>query len=88
MSSSKNPTHWTQCLPEAGKQINQQVQYIDNRLEQIETHRAAIKRLHTERVEAETKLLEEVEQHFTDQEIYEAKISYTKLMQEKEVNNA
>lgn len=80
-------THWTQYLPEAGKQIDMQVMYINQKLEQINNHLACIERLDKERVEAETRLIEEVDQHFTEEEINAAKDAFDLLMIEKEVAN-
>ena len=87
MSSSKYPTHWTQCLPEAGKQIDMQVGYINGKLAEINNLLAMIERLDTERVKAEITLVYEVEQNFTATEIEYAKAEFDALMKEKEVTN-
>ena len=76
-------THWTQCLPEAGKQIDMQVMYIDQKIDQINNHLKCIEILHKDHAQAETKLLEEIDQHFTETEIAEAKVAFVKLMIEK-----
>jgi len=88
MSSSKNPTHWTQLLPEAGKQIDMQVGYINGKIAEINNLLAMIDRLDSERVQAETKLLEEIDQNFTEREILYAKADFAHILLNEEVSNA
>jgi hypothetical protein len=78
-------THWTQCLPEAGKQIDMQVGYINGKVAEINNLLAMIDRLESERLEATAKLLEEIDQNFTDTEIAYAKAAFDEMMKEKEV---
>jgi hypothetical protein len=81
-------THWTQCLPEAGKQIDMQVGYINGKVAEINNLLAMIERLDSERVQAETKLLEEVDQHYSETEIKHAKGKWFEMQEKALVNES
>lgn len=65
-----------------------QVGYINGKIAEINNLLAMIERLDLERVQAERKLVEEVDRHYTDTEIAYAKAQFNELMKEKEVANA